>query len=90
MSDDAIRDAVNMAILHAHRLGEPRVLELPSQLCGHLRLVADPGDWEAGPPCRYRGFRVAETDGSVARILVWDRARETEMTQLVAWRSDVV
>ncbi|MET3528224.1 hypothetical protein [Phenylobacterium koreense] len=85
MSDDAIRYAVNMAILQAHRLGEPRVLELPRGLCGQLQSVADPGDWCAGPPCRYRGLRVVEADA--CRVLVWDRARETEMTQVIPWPS---
>ena len=86
MSDDPFRDAVNAAILLAHRLGEPRVLELPHDLADRLRSAAEAGDWDFGAPCRYRGLRIAETDAAGARVLVWDRARETEMTQLVAWR----
>ena len=88
MSDDPFRDAVNTAILLAHRLGEPRVLELPQGLADRLRLAADAGDWDPGAPCRYRGLRIAQTDTTDARVLIWDRARETEMTQPVAWRSD--
>ena len=89
-SDDPFRDAVNAAILLAHRLGEPRVLELPYDLDDRLRQAADAGDWDPGPPCRYRGLRIAQTNAAGARVLVWDRARETEMAQLVTWRSDAV
>jgi len=90
MSNDPFRDAVNMAILLAHRLGEPRVLELSCDLGDRLQQAAAAGDWDSGPPCRYRGLRIKETDAPGARVLVWDRARETEMIQLVAWRSDAI
>ena len=90
MSDDPFRDAVNAAILLAHRLGEPRVLELPQDLDDRLRRAADAGDWDQGPPCRYRGLRITQTDAPSARVLIWDRARETEMTQVVVWSSDAI
>ena len=85
VSDKAICAAVNMAILHAHRLGEPRVLELPRHECGRLRCAGDPADWSPGPPCTYRGLRVTETDEPDGRVLVWDRARETQMIQPIRW-----
>lgn len=85
VSDKAICMAVNMAILHAHRLGEPRVLELPRLQCSRLRFAGDPADWSMAPPLTYRGLRVTETDEPLGRVLVWDRARETEMVQVIRW-----
>jgi len=85
VSDKVVCSAVNMAILHAHRLGEPRVLELPHRQCGQLRLAADPADWSTGPPYTYRGLRVTETEEPDGRVLVWDRARETQMIQPIRW-----
>lgn len=84
MSNDAVR-AVNFAILKAHRLGEPRVLELSPNQFRHLRLTGDPNDWSLTRPYAYRGLRVAEADGSQGRVLVWDRARETPMIQHIDW-----
>lgn len=85
MKDEGVRFAVNFAILTAHRLGEPRVLELSPEQLRDLWDSADPLDWETGPTARYRDLRIAETDGSVGRVLAWDRARETEMVQLIPW-----
>jgi hypothetical protein len=81
VSNAAVR-AVNFAILKAHRLGEPRVLELPAPQLRHLRQAADAADWTPGA---YRGLRVAETRGSPGRVLAWDRAREMQMAQLIDW-----
>ncbi|WP_337187692.1 hypothetical protein [Phenylobacterium sp.] len=92
MRNDGVRFAVNLAILTAHRLGEPRVLELSPDQLRDLRDSADPvdwapgvPDWAGGPGARYRDLRVAEAAGSVGRVLAWDRARETEMVQLIPW-----
>lgn len=85
MSSEAIRWAVNLAILKAHRLGEPRVLELSRRHLRGLQRAGDPKDWSPGPPWTYRGLRIAEADGSTGRVLVWDRARETEMVQAIEW-----
>ena len=84
MRNEGIRFAVNFAILTAHRLGEPRVLELSPQQLRDLRESADPVDWAGDAAC-YRHLRVAETAGSVGRVLTWDRARETEMVQIITW-----
>lgn len=84
-ASDAVTNAVNFAILTAHRLGEPRVLELTHGQFAQLRRAGAAADWSQGPPCTYRGLRVAETDGAVGRVLAWDRARETEMAQTIAW-----
>ena len=84
MSNDAVR-AVNFAILKAHRLGEPRVLELSHDQFRHLRLTADPADWSLTRPFAYRGLRVAEAGASQGRVLVWDRAREAPMVQRIEW-----
>lgn len=83
MTNEAIRLAVNFAILTAHRLGEPRVLELPRDHLRQLQLSASPADWGFGPTATYRGLRVAETTGSSGWVLAWDRARETEMAQRI-------
>lgn len=76
-------DAVNFAILKAHRLGEPRVLELPRARLLRLRSVAPGTDWSS--PSTYRGLRVAEREGSAGRVLAWDRAREMEVAQRIDW-----
>lgn len=85
MRNEGVRFAVNFAILTAHRLGEPRVLELSPEQLRELWDSADPLDWTTGPTAKYRDLRVAETSGSVGRVLAWDRARETEMVQLIPW-----
>jgi hypothetical protein len=85
MRNEGVRFAVNFAILTAHRLGEPRVLELSPEQLRELWHCADPMDWTTGPAARYRDLRIAETAGSVGRVLAWDRARETEMVQLIPW-----
>ena len=82
MTNETVRQAVNLAILTAHRLGEPRVLELPHDELIQLRLSARPSDWAGGG---YRGLRVEEMDGSEGRVLAWDRARETEVAQRINW-----
>lgn len=84
MRNESVRFAVNFAILTAHRLGEPRVLELSPQQLRDLRDSADAVDWDQGV-ASYRDLRVAETVGSVGRVLTWDRARETEMVQIISW-----
>ena len=84
-ASEAVAHAVNFAILTAHRLGEPRVLELTDVQLTQLRSCADLADWSPGPPCTYRGLRVTETRGPVARVLAWDRAREIEMVQPIVW-----
>jgi hypothetical protein len=84
-ASDAVAHAVNFAILTAHRLGEPRVLELTDAQLTQLRSSADSADWSPGPPCTYRGLRVTATPGPVARVLAWDRAREIEMAQPIVW-----
>ena len=84
MRSESVRFAVNFAILTAHRLGEPRVLELSPEQLRDLRESADPIDWAAGAVA-YRDLRIAETAGSVGRVLAWDRARETEMAQIIRW-----
>ncbi|HEY8615043.1 hypothetical protein [Phenylobacterium sp.] len=76
---------VNFAILKAHRLGEPRVLELTRVQLAELRRHAGPGEFTAGPPATYRGLRVAETAVTPGRVLAWDRARETEVVQPIDW-----
>lgn len=83
MNTDAVTNAVNFAILIAHRLGEPRVLELSHPQYRQLRRFADPADWSLRST--YRGLRVVETDDPDGRVLVWDRARETEMVQRIEW-----
>ena len=85
-ADEPVAQAVNFAILVAHRLGEPRVLELSQPQYRALRRAAGPGDW--GRRLTYRGLRVVETDGPDARVLVWDRMRETEMVQRIDWPAD--
>jgi hypothetical protein len=85
MRNEAVRFAVNFAILTAHRLGEPRVLELSPRQLEQLRESSDVGDWSFGPSTRYRDLRIDEAAGSVGRVLAWDRARETEMTQRIHW-----
>jgi hypothetical protein len=50
--------------------------------CG---FAGDPADWSMAPPLTYRGLRVTETDEPLGRVLVWDRARETEMVQVIRW-----
>ncbi|MFZ5721182.1 MAG: hypothetical protein ACOY5Y_17110 [Pseudomonadota bacterium] len=82
MTNETVRQAVNLAILTAHRLGEPRVLELSHEELAQLRLSARPSDWTGGA---YRGLRVEATKGSQGRILAWDRARETEVAQRINW-----
>lgn len=84
-ANEPIAQAVNFAILVAHRLGEPRVLELPPLQARALRRAAEPGDW--GRRSTYRGLRVVETAGPGGRVLVWDRMRETEMIQQIDWPS---
>ncbi|MCR5878926.1 hypothetical protein [Phenylobacterium sp. J367] len=84
MRDDAILWAVNFAILTAHRLGEPRVIELTHDQADGLRRCSKPTDWAPGA---YRGLRIAEREGSAGRVLAWDRARETEMAQPIPWPS---
>ena len=84
-ASDAVAHAVNFAILTAHRLGEPRVLELTDAQLGQLQRSAALDDWGPGPPCTYRGLRVTKTQGPVARVLAWDRAREIEMAQPIVW-----
>lgn len=84
-ASEAVAYAVNFAILAAHRLGEPRVIELTHDQLDRLREAGAPADWSLGPPCTYRGLRVAETPGPIGRVLAWDRARETEMAQAIAW-----
>ncbi|HEX2560558.1 hypothetical protein [Phenylobacterium sp.] len=83
MNTDAVTQAVNFAILVAHRLGEPRVLELSHPQYRQLRRAADPADWSLRST--YRGLRVVETDEPDGRVLVWDRMRETEMVQRIDW-----
>ena len=83
MNTDAVTQAVNFAILVAHRLGEPRVLELSHPQYRALRRSADPADWTLRGA--YRGLRVVETDAPESRVLVWDRMRETEMVQRIEW-----
>lgn len=85
LRNEAIRFAVNFAILTAHRLGEPRVLELSPRQLEQLRQSSDAEDWSFAPVPRYRDLRIAEAAGSVGRVLAWDRARETEMAQTIAW-----
>ena len=87
MGDEAVRFAVNFAILAAHRLGEPRVLELSPEQLRELARAADPLDWSPGPGVRYRDLRIAEMDGSIGRVLAWDRAREMDMAQRIHWPS---
>ncbi len=87
MRNDAVRFAVNFAILTAHRLGEPRVLELSPRQLEELRQSSDARDWSFGVTTRYRDLRVAEAAGSEGRVLAWDRARETEMAQKIPWPS---
>lgn len=82
---DAVAHAVNFAILTAHRLGEPRVLELTDDQLGQLQRSGAAADWSPGPPCTYRGLRVTAVHGPVARVLAWDRAREIEMAQPIVW-----
>ncbi|MDX9996864.1 MAG: hypothetical protein WCY15_02425 [Phenylobacterium sp.] len=82
-ADEPVARAVNFAILVAHRLGEPRVLELPPAQVRALRRASGPGDW--GRRLTYRGLRVVETSAPAGRVLVWDRMRETEMIQPIAW-----
>lgn len=82
MTNEAVRLAVNFAILTAHRLGEPRVLELPHDELVQLRRCTRASEWAGGS---YRGLRVEELDGSVGRVLTWDRARETEVAQQINW-----
>lgn len=82
MTNEAVRLAVNFAILTAHRLGEPRVLELPHDELMQLRLSTRPAEWIDGG---YRGLRVEELEGSEGRILAWDRARETQVAQRINW-----
>lgn len=84
-ASDAVAHAVNFAILAAHRLGEPRVLELTDAQLDQLQRSGAAVDWNPGPPCTYRGLRVTGTAGPVARVLAWDRAREIEMAQPVVW-----
>jgi hypothetical protein len=84
-ASEAVAHAVNFAILTAHRLGEPRVLELTHGQLDQLRRACAPADWSPGPPCTYRGLRIYEIKGPVGRVLAWDRARETEMTQAIVW-----
>lgn len=85
MRNDGVRFAVNFAILTAHRLGEPRVLELSPEQLRDLWDSAEPDDWTTGTPDRYRDLRVAAKPGSVGRVLTWDHARETEMVQRIPW-----
>jgi hypothetical protein len=85
MRNEGVRFAVNFAILTAHRLGEPRVLELSPERLADLWDTAEPKDWPLGTPDRYRDLRVAATAGSSGRVLAWDRARETEMVQPIPW-----
>ena len=83
MQTDAVTQAINFAILVAHRLGEPRVLELSRPQYTQLRRFGDPADWSL--LSTYRGLRVVETDDADGRVLVWDRMRETEMVQRIDW-----
>jgi hypothetical protein len=85
MRDETIFMAVNLAILTAHRLGEPRVLELTHDHILALRRRGAVADWGDRPAWTYRGLRVAEREGSPGRVLAWDRARETEMVQPILW-----
>ena len=85
MNQQEAAQAVNFAILTAHRLGEPRVLELSSRQLRELRRAGKPADFSRGPPWTYRGLRLAEVDGPGGRVLAWDRAREMEMVQLIRW-----
>lgn len=80
MTNEAVRQAVNLAILTAHRLGEPRVLELRHDELAQLRLGTRASEWTGGA---YRGLRVEE--GPEDRILAWDRARETQVAQRINW-----
>lgn len=90
MNEPAAAQAVNFAILAAHRLGEPRVLELSFGQFRELRRSGRPDDWSDGPPLTYRGLRVAQArDGACGRVLAWDRAREIEMVQLIRWPADL-
>lgn len=82
--EQAATQAVNHAILAAHRLGEPRVLQLSYEQFRALKVCGLPADWNAGPPMTYRGLRLAQAaDGACGRVLVWDRAREKQMVQLI-------
>lgn len=82
MTNEGVRQAVNLAILTAHRLGEPRVLELPHDELVQLRLGTRASEWAGGA---YRGLRVEETEGSEGWVLTWDRARETQVAQRINW-----
>ena len=84
-ASEAVAHAVNFAILAAHSLGEPRVLELTHRQLVQLQQAGAPADWGPGSPCTYRGLRVTEIPGPVGRVLAWDRARETEMCQAIVW-----
>lgn len=80
MTNEAVRQAVNLAILTAHRLGEPRMLELCHDELVQFRLSTRASEWTCGA---YRGLRVEE--GSECRVLAWDRARETQVEQRIDW-----
>lgn len=86
MAADAVTQAVNFAILVAHRLGEPRVLELSQPQYRALRRSTDPADWTLRGA--YRGLRVVRTAAGEGRVLVWDRMRETQMVQRIDWRAE--
>ncbi|MCR5874183.1 hypothetical protein LRS10_08430 [Phenylobacterium sp. J426] len=88
MNEQAAAQAVNFAILTAHRLGEPRVLELSSSRLRELRCGGKPGDFSGGPPWTYRGLRLCEVEGVGGRVLAWDRAREMEVVQPIRWPAD--
>lgn len=85
MNGQEAAKAVNFAILTAHRLGEPRVLELSGEQFLDLRRCGTTTDWNRGPPWTYRGLRVTEEASSCGRVLAWDRAREMEMVQPIRW-----
>ena len=88
MNGQAAAQAVHFAILTAHRLGEPRVLELTHRQFLDLRRCGTAADWSEGPPWSYRGLRVAECSGSCGRVLAWDRAREMDMVQTICWPAE--
>jgi hypothetical protein len=83
VSSEAVLRAINAAILKAHRLGEPRVLELPPRQLAALRAEGDPKDFSAGPPDTYRGLRLTPVAEVTGRVLAWDRAREMDMVQRI-------